>query len=82
MASSASTPRHSVEIEEVEDEDRHAGTSNASRVVAESSDSSDEGGEAAGRGATRARSVININGDSSDEEQVATKTDEAERGMT
>jgi hypothetical protein len=84
--SNASTPRRSIEIEEVEDENHrsnnlNAGPSNASRVVESSDDDPDEEGEAAGRGVARAQSVINIRDNSSDEEQAVTKADEAERGM-
>jgi hypothetical protein len=75
--SAPSTPRRSVEIEEVEEEGRHSGNvspSNASRTVESTDRSDDEEGRKAAR-------AIDIDNDSSDEEPVAKETDEAERGM-
>jgi hypothetical protein len=69
----ASTPRCSVEIEDVDDEDED---SQGIRPVNDESDQSDDEG---GKNAERAVSVIRVN--DSDEEQVGEETDKAKCGM-
>jgi len=78
----ASSSRHTVEIEEVEDEDSHSrnvSPSNASQLIESLDGSDDDGVEVVGRKRVRSSSVANIDDDSSEEVE---ETDKAEHGMT
>ena len=79
----ASSPRHSEEMDEVQDDNTpspNAPHSSASQIAPFLNGSDDEGHVVASR-KTPASSVIDVNDDSSGEEPVAEETDRDERGI-